>query len=393
MKILQKTKELKLIMALMSGYSIVYMDKNMISTTIIPLVNNFNLSAAQAGVIVSAFFLGYSLIQIPGGLLADKLGSKRILMLSLGSISLFSILFGICNSLLMFVIIRFLAGIGHGGYPSSCSKAVAENFDFDKRTFVQSIILTTSGIGGILAFTLGTILIGISWRYAYILLGSLFFIALILIYKYLPTNNKKDLIAKDEKNIKYKKLLNNKNIILLFISMIFLNITYYGSMSWLPSYIVKKYHLSLGLAGSILALNSVAQVIGSFGTGILLSKIFNKKEKLFIIINSIIVSISIFILINSNNLILSLFLIMIIGMLTISSFTAIFTWPQKIFSTSIIGSSIGIINTGGTLGGFLAPIIIGILIDKSSGDFSISFVFLSICILLSGLFTLLVRSK
>lgn len=47
-------------------------------------------------------------------------------------------------------------------------------------------------------------------------------------------------------------------------------------------------------------------------------------------------------------------------------FTTLFTCPHKLFASKQIGSSIGIINTGGTLGGFLAPLILGFIIKSVS---------------------------
>ncbi|MFD1902716.1 MFS transporter [Enterococcus termitis] len=141
-----------LILALMAGYSMIYMDKSMISTAVLPITKQFNLDPGQTGMIMSFFFLGYSMMQIPGGWLADKIGSKKVLMLSLAVVSIFSYAFGAVSSLMLFMTIRFFAGVGHGGYPPSCSKSIADNFPQERRTFVQSLILSTSGIGGILLY-------------------------------------------------------------------------------------------------------------------------------------------------------------------------------------------------------------------------------------------------
>ncbi|MBL3644461.1 MFS transporter [Bacillus sp. RHFB] len=121
--------------ALMAGYSMIYMDKNMISTAIIPIAEQFHLTTSQTGLIMSLFFLGYSLMQIPGGWLADKIGYKKVLMLSLSLISIFSFAFGLAGSLLMFILIRFLAGIGHAGYPPSCFKRNRRKFPENKTDF------------------------------------------------------------------------------------------------------------------------------------------------------------------------------------------------------------------------------------------------------------------
>lgn len=103
----RNTRGVLLTTALMAGYSMIYMDKNMISTAIIPIAEQFHLTTSQTGLIMSLFFLGYSLMQIPGGWLADKIGYKKVLMLSLSLITIFSFAFGLAGSLLMFILIRF----------------------------------------------------------------------------------------------------------------------------------------------------------------------------------------------------------------------------------------------------------------------------------------------
>lgn len=384
----------KIILALMAGYSMVYMDKNMVSTAIIPIAKQFHFTTSQTGWIMSMFFLAYSLTQIPSGWLADKIGAKKVLLISLGTICFFSYAFGFVSSLMLFIAIRFGAGIGHGGYPSSCSKAVAENFDKEQRVMVQSGIMTTSGIGGLLAFVLGANVIAINWRYGYLMLGTMFLIAFLLVLFLLPKDTPKQQAIKQTKvKVPFKEVITNKNVIILFIVMIFLNITYYGAMSWLPSYLTKTYQLSLGAAGGILAVNAVSQVIGSYLTGLSLSKWFPGKQKQFILVCAIISAACIYTLVNIHNVYLSLVLVALIGMTTISAFTATFTWPQKIFREEIIGSSVGIINTGGTFGGFLAPIIIGALVQAAGGNFTGGFIFLAISILIGGVGTFLVKTN
>ena len=73
------------------------------------------------------------------------------------------------------------------------------------------------------------------------------------------------------------------------------------------------------------------------------------------------------------------------------AFTGIFTWPHKIMVPHIIGSAIGIINTGGTLGGFLAPMIIGYLVKAAGGSFVGAFLFMGAAAIASGLMALLVK--
>lgn len=389
-----RSSETMLITSLMAGYSMVYMDKSMISTAIIPIASQFHFSSGQTGLMMSLFFLGYSLMQIPSGWLADRFGSKRVLMASLSIIACFSYLFGIANGLLFFIVVRFCAGVGHGGYPPSCSKAIAENFPKERRTFVQSLILSTSGIGGILAFTLGAQLVDMNWHYAYIAMGTLFLVALLFVWRFVPKGQDGNRKASDQtEKTSFLAMLKNRNVFVLFLAMLLLNVLLYGNMSWLPSYITSTFNLSISQAGMILAINAVFQTIATIFAGQLLSKLFLHKEKRVILIATLMVAALLVGFVLSSNLYISVVLLLLISMISVTAFTSIFTWPHKIMDANIIGSSIGIINTGGTLGGFLAPMVIGFLVQAAGGSFVPAFLFMAVMSLLCGMTVIAVKTK
>ena len=51
-----------------------YLDRMVMSTAIPYIATDFNLSTSEMGVVMSAFFAGYALFQIPGGILSDRRG-------------------------------------------------------------------------------------------------------------------------------------------------------------------------------------------------------------------------------------------------------------------------------------------------------------------------------
>ena len=266
----QKTKkpsEILLITALMFGYSLLYMDKNMISTAIIPIAEQYNFTTSQTGLMMSLFFLGYSLMQIPGGWLADKIGYKKVLVLSLSLITVFTFAFGFAGSLILFVLIRFFAGVGHAGYPSSTSKSISVNFSKNRRTFIQSLILSTSGIGGILAFLIGARLIDLNWHYAYYVMGTLFVISLMLVIFFVPNDTATEKRKVEPKQTSFKSVISNRNVLTLFMVMVLINMAFYGNMSWLPSFLKEKFSLSISTVGTILAINAVGGTIASLLAG------------------------------------------------------------------------------------------------------------------------------
>jgi ACS family tartrate transporter-like MFS transporter len=73
-----------------------------------------------------------------------------------------------------------------------------------------------------------------------------------------------------------------------------------------------------------------------------------------------------------------------------SSHAGFWPIPNMLLGRAAAATSIGLINTFGSLGGFVGPYVIGYLRDKSGG-FGSSLLFLSVCSIASGLLVLLVR--
>ena len=188
----KKKNNVMLIFSIMLGYALTYMDKNMIATAIIPMEGELGLNASQSGLLMSMFFIGYTLMQFPSGWLSDKIGPKKVLLISIGTILIATIFFGFVSTLVLLMVIRLISGLGHAGVPTSSAKVVANNIQPKQKMFVQSLILSTSGIGGILAFTLGSTLINMNWRYAYYGLAILYAVSILMILFFFP-KEKRDL--------------------------------------------------------------------------------------------------------------------------------------------------------------------------------------------------------
>ena len=144
----------QMIFLLFIGYVVVYIDKTVMGFALLPIEKEFGLTTAQLGYITGIFFLAYSLFQVPAGWLNDRIGYKTMLILSLCALGVFALCFGALGmSVGLLLVFRFLSGVGHSGYPCSCAKAVVSNFTLEKRTFAQSVLLSSAG----LAMTVGPI--------------------------------------------------------------------------------------------------------------------------------------------------------------------------------------------------------------------------------------------
>ena len=70
-------------------------------------------------------------MQMPGGLLADKYGAKKILLTAVIIWSIFTGLTAVAWSFSALIVIRFLFGIGEGGFQPAASKIIATIFPKD----------------------------------------------------------------------------------------------------------------------------------------------------------------------------------------------------------------------------------------------------------------------
>lgn len=141
---------------------------------------DFSITATQAGLYMSAFFAGYCITQIPGGIMADKLQPKYILIVS-------TILGGVCTALMSVIpnyaaglAVRVVNGLCSGVIMSSCSKIVVANFAPKERATGMGILLASPPIGILLANQIAPRLMTVvGWRgtFAYV---SLFAVLVVL---------------------------------------------------------------------------------------------------------------------------------------------------------------------------------------------------------------------
>ncbi|RKS85732.1 sugar phosphate permease [Orbus hercynius] len=388
-------KKYMMILLLFIGYLVVYIDKTVIGLAMIDISRELELSTQDVGYITGLFFLSYSLFQIPAGWLNDRIGYKKVLLLSLVTISACAFLFGFVGSTIALLIaFRFLAGVGHSGYPCSCAKAVSANFAVDERTLAQSILLSSAGVAMIVgpivvSYTVSTI----GWRWTYVDLAVIALLVALFIVLWVPSAKKGQSIhAADSVKISYISLLKNPVVILLFVAIFGVNIPAYGLMVWLPKYLVQVRGLNLEWAAYVMAVGGVAQWLSSIGSGWFVGKYMRNKEKSVIFVSSMISALSIWLVYVSPNIIVSAVFLFIAYIFLMTSFVTIFTLPMKWLPSNVIGSAMGLVNTGGTLGGFVSPIVIGFMISTQnnamSGDFSFAFMFLAAGMVLAGLIVL-----
>ncbi|MHC5228743.1 MFS transporter [Enterococcus sp. LJL99] len=388
-----------LLIALFLGYTMVYIDKLSVGYSLIPISEEFGLDPAAKGMIMSAFFLGYAIMQIPMGLVINRVGSRVVLIGSVLGMGFFAFLFGFGTSLIMFMSIRFLTGLlAHSGYASSASKEVTVNFEPEKRTFAQGILLSSSGVAGFIGpLVLSPIITKTGWKTAYLVLTVVAVLIAVFLILTIPKNEKqkemKEVVDTKTEKVSILTVWSDIRVWVLFLSSFFINSLLYGFSNWLPSFLTSERGLALNSAAIISSVGGFFLLVGSIGGSYVVGRFFQGKEKLVVASTAVIGAFLAFSAYFIANLTLLAIVMGFANFFLIICFVTMMSIPLKIFAGAKFAPSYATLATGGILGGFVSPTLIGALVELSDGQYITTFIFFLVAGLLSAITILFIKPK
>ena len=154
--------------------------------------SGLELSAAQVGSAGSAYILGACLGALYFGRLADRIGRKKLFMLTLGIFLAGSVLTGFSMNYIWFLVCRFITGAGVGGEYSAIHSAVDELIPARVRGAVDLIIGGSFWIGTILGSLASVLLLDpslfgldVGWRIAFGL-AAVMAVGILLVRRNVP---------------------------------------------------------------------------------------------------------------------------------------------------------------------------------------------------------------
>jgi predicted MFS family arabinose efflux permease len=154
---------------LFAAWFIDYVDRLAI-TTVLPVIGDeFDLDRGQQGLVVSVFFLAYAACQIPGGMLADRFGAKRVTCWALLAWSLCTGLMTLAWSFAALLVVRFAFGAAEGIFPSASTKALVERTTPGERMGAHGMIMSSNALAAVVApLTVPPLAAAIGWRAAFL---------------------------------------------------------------------------------------------------------------------------------------------------------------------------------------------------------------------------------
>lgn len=154
------------------AYAIAFLQRVSPQSVSLSFMSDFSTDASGVAMLASSYFWGYTLMQIPAGLLVDRYGVRRVVLFSMAVSSLGSAAFALAPNLLDVFAARLIVACGDALVFTALLKLVALSFR-DERFGIMSGISQVSGyVGGVMATTpLAAAVTGYGWRACFVFIA------------------------------------------------------------------------------------------------------------------------------------------------------------------------------------------------------------------------------
>jgi ACS family glucarate transporter-like MFS transporter len=235
-----------------------YMDRACIASAVDYIKRDLNISAEMMGLVLGIFAVGYALFQVPAGWIADRLGPRKALTVVVSVWSLFTALTGAVRNAFQMLTLRFLFGVGEAGAFPGAAQAFFRWLPVKDRGFAHGINFSGSRLGAAFSlFLMPWLIRQIGWRWTFAangLIGIIWAIVWLIWFRDNPKDNPKV----NEEELEYiergrvsdfsttvrssfAEVFTSLNMSLAMLQYFASNVTFFISLTWLPSYLKDQW--------------------------------------------------------------------------------------------------------------------------------------------------------
>ncbi len=235
-----------------------YMDRACIASAVEHIKKDLSISGETMGLVLGIFAIGYALFQVPAGWIADKLGPRKALTLVVSVWSVFTALTGAARNAIQMLILRFLFGSGEAGAFPGAAQAFFRWLPVKDRGLAHGINFSGSRLGAAFSlFLMPWLIMKIGWRWTFGvngLIGVIWAVAWLIWFRDNPKDNRRV----NEQELQYiekgrvsdftatlrasfAEVFTSLNMSLAMLQYFASNVTFFISLSWLPSYLRNQW--------------------------------------------------------------------------------------------------------------------------------------------------------
>ena len=351
------------------------------------IMEQFGISPVKMGSVYSAFLLVYSLCMIPGGLFIDRFGPRIALMVVGFSSAIFGLATGATGWIfqnaatitLSMIVVRGTMGAFSAPLHPAAARAIGNWFPYPERSFANGIVTAAAILGVAISYPgFGRLIHWLDWPGAFCVSAAITFLLTLLWlnqsrdwpHQHPAVNQaEKNLIGETENASRAPRatpaewfaLLRNRNLILITLSYAAVGYFQYLFVYWMQYYFEKILHLpndtSKYYAGSLQVALAIGMPLGGFLSGRLSHTLGVRKARALVSGGGMLLSaafLGLGVISHAPTTIVALFAI---------AHALIGAAEGPFWATAVDiggkngGTAAAICNTGGNLGGLLAPML------------------------------------
>lgn len=247
-------------------------------------MRDFSINAGQLGFLSATYFYADVIFLLFAGILVDRISIRVIILSAMVMVVLATILFAFSHSLQLAAFSHFVSGIGNAFCFLSCIKLATRWFPSHRLALVIGVIITIAMMGGVVAQTPFTLLVGLlGWRGAVLVNAGLGIVITFLVYIFVcdfpnqaPTVSVEKGVTSIKKSI-LSVLLNKQNGLGgIYTCLLNLPIILLGEL-WGVMYLTQIHHLLKTQASLVATMIFIGTILGSPFVGWLSDKLGKRR--------------------------------------------------------------------------------------------------------------------
>ncbi len=320
---------------------------------------DFGLSDTLANLLPMSLFLWFAVLSVPTGMLMNKLGRKRTVLLSM-VISFLAMLLPLLGYNFAMMLVAFgLLGIGNTFIQVSLNPLLTNVVRGERLT---SSLTLGQFIKAIAAF-LGPIIAGVAatsfgnWKFVFLIFAVVTIISGSWLWL---TPIRENVTSQDTSSFsEVFGLLKDKVLLMFFIGIVFVVGVDVGLNTTIPKFLMERSNIQLEQAGLGTSLYFVARTLGTFAGAILLVKLSGRR---FFIWSMLAAVPALIVMLLTGNMWVILAMVFIIGFAVANVFPIIFSAALK--KEPEHANEISGLLIMGVAGGAIIPLLMGIASDS-----------------------------
>jgi len=361
------------------GYILVYFHRLCPAVVAVDMMRDLRAGGALLGLLGSAYFYPYAMMQLPAGLLSDSWGPRRSITLFFGIAFLGSLLLGLAPSLAWAIVGRTLVGLGVSMLFVPTMKVLAEWFRVREFATMTGILMAMGGIGVLTATTpLALLSTWIGWRLSLVVVGICTLLLGILVWLFVrdrpadlgwPSPSEPPGPAPPPIGLLQgmKRVLTDSRfwpvaIWFFFDCAVFFS---FGGL-WGGPYLMQVYGLSKAKAGHVLSMMAIGMIVGSPLLSFLSNRVFQARKPVLVLSSLVVLCLTALLAFYTDRLPLPGLYLTTLGLGVFASAVVVigFTTTKELFPVQMAGTSTGLVNLFPFAGGAIFQPVLGYLLER-----------------------------